>query len=479
MSKSTAAPAARPSPRILIVEDEIAFASRLAKNLKLDGFSVDIAGDVETALERLAAESHDLVLTDIRMPGRSGLDLIDEIMNAAEQSEATPPPTVVISSIGDIETAVDAMRRGAVDYMTKETSREEITLRLRNALRQSRLATEVRRLRQSLDRYGDFDEIIGASDSIQRLKASIGEVAPSEATVLITGETGVGKELVARAIHKASQRSANAFVEVNCAALPDENLFLSELFGHERGAFTGAISRKRGQFELADGGTLFLDEVGELGASAQARLLRAVETLQFNRLGSERTITVDCRLVFATNKDIEAEVEADRFRRDLFYRINVCPIRVPPLRSRPEDIGDLVPFFIRRMVAKHHLAPIELAEDALESLRANPWPGNVRELSNVIERLSIRFAGKTVGAAQLRELDLSAADRGGVAGMILPEGGVDLLEVEKSLVIQALQRADWSQRKAAGLLGISVDRMNARVRKFGLSHPSWRVHKGA
>lgn len=465
------------SPRILVVEDDVSFASRLTKNLKLDGFEAEAVHDVEAALRTLADQSFDLILADIKMPGRSGLDLISAVEAMREGAENALPPVVILTSVDDIETVVDAMRRGAFDYLTKQTTREEIGVRLRNILRHGKLESEVRRLRHSLERYRNFDEIVGTSACMEALKRSIAEVAPSNATVLITGETGVGKELVARAIHRASPRASEAFVEVNCAALPDENLFLSELFGHERGAFTGAVSRKRGHFELADGGTLFLDEVYELGQLAQARLLRAVETLQFSRMGGERPIRVNCRLIFATNKQLEPEVEAGRFRRDLYYRINVCPIQVPPLRARPDDIPVLARFTAARMSEKHHLPPIQFDDDAIAALKTNPWPGNVRELLNVIERVSIRFAGKSVTAQNLRELNISAADPSG-GPIILPEGGIDLFEVEKSLVLQALQRSAWSQRGAAELLGISVDRMNARVKKFGLSHPSWRIHKG-
>ncbi len=464
------------SPRVLIVEDDRSFATRLAKNLELDGFSPEAAPGVDAALEMLAAKTFDLILTDLKMPGRDGMDLLNELAKPSE-AEARPP-VVVLSSVGDVPTVVEAMRRGAEDYLTKESTREEIALRLRNVLRQGSLAREVRSLRKSLDRYRDFDEIIGASTTIAELKKQIETVAPSSVTVLITGETGVGKELVARAIHRLSSRSAEPFVEVNCAALPDENLFLSELFGHERGAFTGAVARKRGHFEMADGGTLFLDEIGELGPPAQARLLRAVETQQFNRVGGERPIQANCRLIFATNKQLEKEVEAERFRRDLYYRINVCPIPVPPLRSHPEDIPGLARYFAAKIREKHGLAEISFAEDALAALKGNPWPGNARELRNVIERLAIRFAGKTVDAQSLRELNFSPGDSAASTSMVLPEGGIDLAEVERSLVMQALQRADWSQRDAAALLGISVDRMNARVRKFGITHPSWRVHKG-
>ncbi len=465
-----------PIPRVLIVEDDSVFAGRLSKNLGLDGFETEIALGVTKALEVLSQQSFDLVLTDLRMPERDGLELIEEIQKGRDSVEGTAPPVVILTSVGDLQTVVEAMRRGAADYLTKETSREEIALRLRNVLRQGRLAGEVHRLRRSLDRQRDFDEIAGSSACTTELKKTIAEIAPNNITVLITGETGVGKELVARAIHRRSRRASQPFVEVNCAALPDENLFLSELFGHERGAFTGAVTRKRGQFELAEGGTLFLDEIGEMGPQAQARLLRAVETQKFNRVGGERPIQANCRLIFATNKELEREIEANRFRRDLFYRINVCPIHVQPLRAHPEDIPALARWFAERMNEKHGLAVIEFAADALDALKANPWPGNVRELRNVIERLAIRFAGQKVETGHLRQLNFSGGDSTSGA-IILPEGGVDLEEVERSLVTQALQRADWSQRKAAELLGISVDRMNARVKKFGITHPSWRVHK--
>jgi transcriptional regulator with GAF, ATPase, and Fis domain len=285
--------------------------------------------------------------------------------------------------------------------------------------------------------------------------------------------------LVARALHRASDWARGPFVEVNCAALPDENLFLSELFGHERGAFTGADRRKRGQFEIADGGTLFLDEIGELGPMAQARLLKVVESLEFTRLGGERPLKVNCRLLFATNRDLAEEVRQGRFREDLLYRINIYPIDVPPLRARPEDIAPLARFFAGQFAEKHFLDTPSFTDDALEALRGNPWPGNIRELRNVVERLTIRFSGSQIDRAALLDLSIGVNNTGGAASAatVLPEGGIDLEEVEKTLVLQALQRTDWNQRKAAQLLGISVDRMNARVKKFGLKHPSWRVHK--
>ena len=462
--------------RLLLVEDDPDYADRLSRNLVTSGFKVSAVADAETALERLGEERYDLLLTDIRLPGQSGLDLVERLGAMVGGGELDPMPVVVLTSVNSVDTAVEAMRRGVADYLTKEATRDEIVLRLRNVLEREQLAGENRMLRRTLARYEEFDEIIGGSEWTRRLKDQIRQIAPSEISVLIHGPTGVGKELVARALHRASDRARAPFIEVNCAALPDENMFLSELFGHERGAFTGAAARKRGLFELAEGGTLFMDEIGELGPQAQARLLRAVETLQFNRLGSERPIRVNSRIVFATNKDLAAEVAAGRFREDLFYRINIYPIQVPPLRSRPEDVAPLARFFSARFAHKHRLAPADFSDAALDALRAAPWPGNVRELRNVVERLAIRFAGSAVDQAALREVGLGA--QASIAdSIILPEGGVDLEQVERSLVIQALQRNDWNQRQAAGMLGISVDRMNARVKKFNLTHPSWRVHK--
>ena len=463
-------------PRLLLIEDDPTYANRLGRNLKASGFEVTHSESVEDAWNRLGEQTFDLLLTDIRLPGDSGLDLLGDLMDQAAAGEIEAPPVVVLTSINSIDTAVEAMRRGAADYLTKESTRDEIVLRLRKVLERSQLASENRQLKRTLNRYDEFNEIVGASRWSSQIKDQVTEIAGSDVTVLITGPTGVGKELVARALHRASQRARGPFIEVNCAALPEENLFLSELFGHERGAFTGAVTRKRGHFELADGGTLFLDEIGEISPMAQARLLRATETLQFNRLGGERPIRVNCRLLFATNRDLAKEVKEGRFREDLFYRINIYPIEVPPLRSRVEDIPPLARFFAARFAEKHHLGAPMFTPEALEALRANPWPGNVRELRNVIERLTIRFAGRTIGPEALRDLNLTG-ESVSEGGIILPEGGIDLEQVEQSLVTQALQRSSWNQRRAAGLLGISVDRMNARVKKFGITHPSWRVHK--
>jgi DNA-binding NtrC family response regulator len=463
--------------KILLIEDDVSYAKSIIRNLTNGGFRMTHSTSVEDAVPLLANGLYNLVLTDIRLPGASGLEFLDQLARMSETGEIDPiPPVIVLTSVSSVATAVEAMQKGAADYLTKEASRDEIILRLDRVLEQHELVDENTRLKKSLDRFDEFQEIIGVSETITNLKEQIREIGPKDVPVLIQGETGVGKELVARALVKASPRSSGAFIEVNCAALPEENLFLSELFGHEKGAFTGAIQRKRGQFELADNGTLFLDEVGELGPLAQSRLLKAVESLEFTRLGAEKSMRVNCRLVFATNRNIAEEVRTGRFREDLYYRMNIFPIHVPPLRARTDDIPPLVRFFAARFAEKHSLRMPMFGDDTMNALKQNPWPGNIRELRNVVERLAIRFPDKPVTPSVLKDLNLVDQQRTG-SSIVLPEGGISLEDVEINLVLQALQRTDWNQRKAADLLGISVDRMNARVKKFGLKHPSWRVHK--
>jgi transcriptional regulator with GAF, ATPase, and Fis domain len=299
--------------------------------------------------------------------------------------------------------------------------------------------------------------------------------------VLITGETGVGKELVARAIHRTGPNAKGPFVDVNCAALPDDNLFQSEVFGHERGAFTDAHYTRKGRFELAHRGTLFLDEIAELSRDSQGKILKALEQQMITRLGGTRPINVECRYVFATNKDLLSEVEHGTFREDLYYRINVIPIEIPPLRERRADIPQLAKFFADQFARKYNKPEMFFEEGAMVLLRDAHWPGNIRELRNVIERLVIRNRGDIITRAQVEVVGLSqkGAAAGASAGTTIniPEGGLDLENVERDLVIQSLERTGWNQKDAASLLNISVDRMNNRVKKYGLRHPSWRVHK--
>lgn len=462
--------------RLLLIEDDPAFSERLRRNLASDGFEVEVASSGEAALVRLRRAFFDLVVTDIRMEGLSGLDVLRSIR--AGEAEGLDPelPVVVLTSVNTVETAVEAMKLGAADYITKEAEKRETVVRLRRVLDQSRLLNENRLLRAQLESQQALSELVGDSPAMQRIKEQIRNLGPSDASVLITGETGVGKEIVARALHRASMRANEPFLDVNCAALPDENLFQSELFGHEKGAYTGAVSQRMGRLELAGRGTIFFDEIAELSRESQAKILKTVEQMEITRVGGTRPIRIDCRLLWATNKDLAAEVREGRFREDLYYRVNVIPLHIPPLRQRPEDIQPLMRFFLSQFARRHRRAEKALSPEALAMLQRYEWPGNVRELRNVAERLIFLAQQDVIRPEDLRQCGLApqAADASQVR---LPEEGVDLEEVERQYVIAALERTNWSQKDAAQLLGISVDRMNARVKKFNLRHPSWRTNR--
>jgi DNA-binding NtrC family response regulator len=464
---------------ILVVEDDAAFAERLRRNLSTARFDVETAPDGAAALSRLRARHFDLVVTDIRMPAMGGLELIRTIKQEGADGVDPDVPIVVLTSVASVETAVEAMKLGAADYITKEAERQEIIVRLRKVLEQSELINENRLLRDQLERRDEFRELVGESEAMRRIKDEIQQIAGSKVTVLITGETGSGKELVARAIHRTGPTARGPFVDVNCAALPDDNLFQSEVFGHERGAFTGALFTRKGRFEQAHRGTLFLDEIAELSRESQGKILKALEQQTITRLGGTRPVHVECRFLFATNKDLLTEVKEGRFREDLYYRVNVFPIHIPPLRERRADIPLLVKFFADYFARQHRKPEFFFEESAMALLRDYHYPGNIRELRNIVERLVIRAKGDVITADQVRQVGLEPASAGAAApGIItIPEGGLDLEDVERQLVIAALNRAGWNQKEAAALLNISVDRMNARVRKFGLKHPAWRVHR--
>jgi len=452
------------SARILVVDDDKAVRSMLQVNLGKRGMHVTLAEQPEQALRLLRAEPYDLLLTDVRMPGSTGLELL-------ERARAAWPdmPAVVMTGYGSVEDAVKAMKAGAADYIIKPIARDELLVVIERSLEQKALRAEVLLLRREVDeRYG-FDNLIGTSPVMVELYEQIAAVADSTATVLLQGPTGTGKELLAHALHYRSRRANGPFVRINCAAIP-ESLLESELFGHERGAFTGAVRQHRGKFEQADGGTLLLDEIGEINAYTQVKLLRVLESGEFQRVGGASTVQSDVRVVAATNKDLRREVEEGRFREDLFYRLHVVSLRVPPLRERREDIPLLVDHFLRKYAEKNHRAQPRLHPHVLERLIAYDWPGNVRQLEHLIERAVIL----TRDGGEITELALPEDPRAATAGprSVLPPLGTTLqdalAEYEREVIVAALKEAGGVQAAAARRLGLSRSNLNYRINRLGI-----------
>jgi two-component system, NtrC family, nitrogen regulation response regulator NtrX len=369
---------------VLVVDDEASIRDSLRMILEYEGYRVDEAGGGSQALAKVADRMPDAVILDIKMPEMDGLELL-----RAFRERGYEMPVLMISGHADVSTAVEATRRGAFDFFEKPLQRERVLLSLRNATESFRLQSENKVLRQ------EPDELIGAAAALRRLRETIEKAAPTTATVLVTGESGTGKELVARAIHRQSPRRDRAIVQVNCAAIPEE-LIESELFGHEKGSFTGAVRRQTGKFVAADGGTIFLDEIGDMSARTQAKVLRVLQNGEVEPVGAERTVTVDVRVVAATHRDLPAEIAAGRFREDLYYRLNVIPIHTPALRDRLEDIPLLVDYFVRRYAEGNNYRLKEFAPDAIAHLKALPWKGNIRELKNLVERLLILSPGEVI-----------------------------------------------------------------------------------
>ena len=369
---------------VLVVDDEAAIRDSLRMILEYEGYRVDEAGGGPQALAKVAERPPDAVVLDIKMPEMDGLELLK-----AFRERGYDMPVLMISGHADVQTAVEATRRGAYDFFEKPLQRERVLVALRNAVEAQRLKTENTVLRQ------EPDELIGVAPAVRRLRETIEKAAPTTATVLVTGESGTGKELVARAIHRQSSRRDRALVQVNCAAIP-EDLIESELFGHEKGSFTGAVRRQIGKFVAADGGTIFLDEIGDMSARTQAKVLRVLQNGEVEPVGAERTVQVDVRVVAATHRNLEGEIAAGRFREDLFYRLNVIPIRTPSLREHLEDVPAMVDYFVRRYADQNNYKPKEFAPEAIAHLKSLPWKGNVRELRNLVERLLILSPGDKV-----------------------------------------------------------------------------------
>jgi DNA-binding NtrC family response regulator len=373
-------------PKILVIDDEKSIRRSLREILEFEKYQVDEAEDGQIGLSKITSEQYDVVLCDVKMPKLDGLELLQKL--ASENNEV---PLVMMSGHGNIETAVEAVKKGAYDFLTKPVDLNRLLVTLRNALDKNHLVTETKTLRKKVSKSGD---IIGNSKGIEEVKALIEKVAPTDARVLITGANGSGKELVARQLHDKSNRAKFAFVEVNCAAIPSE-LIESELFGHEKGAFTSAVVTRKGKFELAEGGTLFLDEIGDMSLSAQAKVLRALQENKINRVGGDKAIPVNVRVIAATNKNLHQEIEKGNFREDLFHRLNVIPIHVPSLAERKEDIPLLADHFLNMICTDQGNALKDLSEEGIKALQQLPWTGNIREFRNVMERLII-LCDKTI-----------------------------------------------------------------------------------
>jgi two-component system response regulator PilR (NtrC family) len=456
--------------RILVVDDERSMQEFLEILLRREGYDVTCAGDVDGALLALESDDFDLVISDLQMPGKTGLDLLHALRETSPETVA-----LVMTAFASTETAIAAMKEGAYDYLTKPFQVDEIRLVLEKALEKKLLARENRRLRSELRSQIRQRALIGSGSAMQRVYELIGQVAETKANVLISGESGTGKELVARAIHAASDRRERPFVALNCGAIP-ENLLESELFGHVKGAFTGAVGNKEGLFETADTGTLFLDEVGELPPTLQVKLLRAIQEKAIRRVGGTNDRRVDVRILAATNRRLEDEVAAARFREDLYYRLNVIQIAVPPLRERPEDVPLLVQHFVEKYARELGKEIGGASEEAMRRLLEHSYPGNVRELENVIERAVALSRGGTIEVDALPPNLLRSPADGAARGALLPADGANLEtlvnDYERGLLLEALERAGGVKKRAAKLLGVSFRSFRYRLQKLGLDEAS-------
>jgi two-component system, NtrC family, response regulator AtoC len=442
-------------PVILIVDDEKNTREGLARALRRS-YEVLIAESGATALNLLSEKPVDVMLSDLRMPGMDGMTLMQRALAVSPQLIC-----ILLTAYGNIETAVDAMRHGATDFLTKPVNLEQLEMVLQRVLRSRQAETENVQLREQLDSKFGLENIIGSSPEMQGIFDTVRQVAASRATVLIQGESGTGKELIAKAIHRLSPRKNGPFVPVHCAAL-SSTLLESELFGHEKGAFTGAAERRKGRFELADGGSLFLDEIGEIDASVQVKILRALEERRFERVGGQESVDVDTRLIAATNRDLKKMVADGTFREDLYYRLYVVVIHLPSLRERKSDIPLLLRHFLDLFNQENGRSIEGFSPDALDLLTTYPWPGNVRELRNVVEQMVVLSRSQRIG---LRDLPAHIREAEGSGGV--PVGGTTLAEMEKQAVLRALKESGGNRTHAAETLGISRRTLHRKIAEYG------------
>ncbi|MFW6199759.1 MAG: sigma-54-dependent transcriptional regulator [Gemmatimonadota bacterium] len=447
--------------RILIVDDEESICHVLEQLFEYEGHEVEAASDGSEALDAVSDFRPDVTFLDVKMPGMDGVEILGRI-----RSEDPSAVVVMISGHGTIDTAVEATRKGAYDFLEKPLDTDRLLVTLRNALEVKGLSESVQRLKSEVE---SRHEIVGTSFQIRQVVERLERVAPTDARVLIFGENGTGKELAARAVHRLSNRAEEAFVEVNCAAIPSE-LIESELFGHVKGSFTGAVADRAGKFEQADEGTLFLDEVGDMSLAAQAKVLRALEDGVITRVGGQEPIEVDVRVISATNKALDEEIDEGRFREDLFYRLNVVPIYIPPLRERREDIPMLVRHFIRRTAEQDRVAPKEFSEEAVERLTQLDWPGNVRELKNTVERLLILSPDDVVSLQDVESLVTVASGDSGIGAELLDAGSFSEFKdrAERAFILQKLREHEWNVSETARRIDMPRSNLYKKIEKYGL-----------
>ncbi len=466
--------------RVLIIDDDETVRDVLQSFLVNKGFEVTLAVDGQSGIDCIKSSSFDIILTDLIMPGINGIEVLKEITTLNIKT-----PVLVITAFGTVQTAVEAMKLGAFEYVTKPFNLDEIMIVINKALNVSKLQKENIMLKMQLMKKYKFEGIVGDSPSMQVVYRLIEQIADTDSTVMILGDSGTGKELIAKTIHYNSSRSEGPFVPLNCAAIP-RDLLESELFGHEKGAFTGAINTRIGRFELAQNGTIFLDEVGELDPSLQVKLLRVLQEREFERVGGMKTVKVDVRVLAATNRNLEKLTQEGKFREDLFYRLNVIPLHLPPLRSRPEDIPLLVDHFIHEFAKKRKRNPFVFSREAMHCLLSYQWPGNVRELENLIERLTILVRNDTIQVSDLPEkfyacLPAQQPSADPVSSISataqktandIPETGVDLSSIvsnlEKDLILKALSKSGGVKSKAAQFLGLNRTTLLEKMKKMGI-----------